>query len=289
MTSTSPYYSAGTVAFSFPGQTATINLGEVGFGGTFTAVDGGTCANVATFTTPAAGATSSTTLTAGTNNSVTCTITFGDGSVIFAVTVTTGYTSSTLTVPTIAGIFDEYTVPTANAQPYGITTGPDGALWFSESAGNKIARVTTGEAFSEFPITAGAGPGYIVIGPDGAFWFTELTGNKIGRMTLAGALTEFTIPTTLSIPVGITAGPDGALWFTENNTNKIGRLTTAGAFTEYAIPTSSTTPLGFTIGPDGAFWFSQPGTNQIGHLHLPRVTTSAPPQARCDTRPASSP
>ena len=41
----------------------------------------------------------------------------------------------------------------------------------------------------------------------------------------SGTITEFTIPTTSSIPEGITAGPDGNLWFTENGGNKIGRIT----------------------------------------------------------------
>jgi hypothetical protein len=35
---------------------------------------------------------------------------------------------------------DRTAIPTAGSQPYGITTGPDGALWFTESGGNNIAR-----------------------------------------------------------------------------------------------------------------------------------------------------
>jgi virginiamycin B lyase len=31
---------------------------------------------------------------------------------------------------------------TGSSTPYGMTRGPDGALWFAESAGNQIARVT---------------------------------------------------------------------------------------------------------------------------------------------------
>ena len=39
---------------------------------------------------------------------------------------------------TTAGKFKEFDVPTAQAQPSGLTIGPDGAIWFSEVAGNKI-------------------------------------------------------------------------------------------------------------------------------------------------------
>jgi len=48
---------------------------------------------------------------------------------------------------------------TANAEPFGITAGPDGALWFTELVGNRIGRITTGEAVSEFP--SGLPPGNI--------------------------------------------------------------------------------------------------------------------------------
>ena len=45
---------------------------------------------------------------------------------------------------TTAGAVTEYTVPTGGANPTGITAGPDGALWFTESNANKIGRITTG-------------------------------------------------------------------------------------------------------------------------------------------------
>jgi streptogramin lyase len=38
-------------------------------------------------------------------------------------------------------------------------------------------------------------------------------------------ITEYPIPTSASLPFGVTAGPDGALWFTEAEGNKIGRIT----------------------------------------------------------------
>lgn len=39
--------------------------------------------------------------------------------------------------------FTEYTIPNANRSPVGITTGPDGNLWFTEYSANKIGKVTT--------------------------------------------------------------------------------------------------------------------------------------------------
>jgi virginiamycin B lyase len=107
----------------------------------------------------------------------------------------------------------QYFVPTANNYPYGITAGPDGALWFTgdgTAAGyDKIGRITTAGVITEYPVpTVFSEPNYIAAGSDGALWFTE-TANQIGRITTAGAITEYPVPTTNSLPFGITAGPDG--------------------------------------------------------------------------------
>jgi virginiamycin B lyase len=155
----------------------------------------------------------------------------------------------------------EYPIPTANSNPSGITTGPDGALWFTEQGANKIGRITTAGAVAEYLIpTANSNPGGIITGPDSALWFTEGAG-KIGRITTAGTITEYPLPTSGGFsrpPVAITAGPDGALWFTESSLvegGAIGRITTTGAITEYPVG-SNETFYGITSGPDGALWFA---------------------------------
>src|SRR5579862_8306665 len=48
----------------------------------------------------------------------------------------------------------------AHASLYRITLGPDGNLWFTEYAGNRIGRITPSGVVTEFSdgISAGAGP-----------------------------------------------------------------------------------------------------------------------------------
>ena len=127
-----------------------------------------------------------------------------------------------------------FTVPSrpagGNAGPYGITSGPDGALWITEATAGRIARMTPAGAFTEYPLPSGSasGPGFITVGPDGALWFAEEIG-RIGRITASGAVTEFSAPDPASRPFGIAAGPDGAIWFTEQSGNRIGRLPLSGA------------------------------------------------------------
>jgi virginiamycin B lyase len=180
--------------------------------------------------------------------------------------------------------FKKFTATTKNAQPWGITTGPDGALWFTEFHAGQIGRITTEGAISEYPIpTAKSGPWGITTGPDGALWFTEGNTNKIGRITTAGTVTaEYVIPTTTSLPWEIVTGPDGALWFTELNppfciafacepppyNGYIERITTAGAITVFPLrnPIGGLGSPGITVGPDGALWFSESANDTVGSI-----------------------
>src|SRR5205085_1657910 len=131
----------------------------------------------------------------------------------------------------------EYPVPTPNSFPAMITAGPDGALWFTETQGNQIGRITSTGVVTEYPVpTPSSHPWGITAGPDGALWFTEYQGNQIGRITTAGIITEYIVvpgSPTQTYPQWITAGPDGALWFTLRI--GIGRITTAGIITRLYV------------------------------------------------------
>jgi len=89
---------------------------------------------------------------------------------------------------TTAGVVTEYSGPTRS--PYGITAGPDGALWFNEANSvppivPKLGRITTSGIIDVFPLPTASLHSYgITVGPDGALWFTNPNGNKIGRAVL---------------------------------------------------------------------------------------------------------
>src|SRR5690348_12669609 len=111
----------------------------------------------------------------------------------------------------------EYTTGLAqNAAPRDVTTGPDGAIWFTEDGNNAIGRIAPDGTITEFGgLTAGS-PHGITTGPDGDLWFTETGGSgAIGRMTPTGGLTEFTTGLLTGDPQDIVTGADGNLWFTE--------------------------------------------------------------------------
>ena len=186
-------------------------------------------------------------------------------------------------LPTVA--IAEFPVLTASASPLGITTGPDGNVWFTENQANQIGMINpTSHAVSEFPIpTAKSGPSGITAGPDGNLWFTEFAANQIGMINpTTHVVSQFAIPTAGSGPAAITAGPDGNLWFTEFNAGQIGEINpTTHVVTEYAIPTASSGPMGITAGPDGNLWFTESNGNNIGTINptLHTISEHAIPQS----------
>ena len=168
-----------------------------------------------------------------------------------------------------AVIITEYGGLTTSSGPHGITSGPDGALWFTEGAGNRIGRIDpTTHAVTEYELTPSSDPRIITSGPDGALWFTEYSGNRIGRIDpTTHAVTEYGGLTAGSLPYGITSGPDGALWFTEYLGDRIGRIDpTTHAVTEYGGLTAGSGPFGITSGPDGALWFTEITGYRIGRI-----------------------
>ena len=157
--------------------------------------------------------------------------------------------------------------------PQGITAGPDGAVWFANTDGSSIGRIS---ATGQFTFFTGGGyvsrPQDVITGPDGALWYTDYGQNAIGRMTTSGKLTLYTDSTYPYVydPGAITVGPDGALWFT--NGEWIGRITTAGNITLYTTP-GLTTGFGITAGPDGALWFTG-YADGVNATYFGRITTS---------------
>jgi streptogramin lyase len=183
-------------------------------------------------------------------------------------------------------VINEYPVPTSDSGDYSIATGSDGALWFTETAQNKIGRITTSGDVTEYSLPAGDTSNSITSGPDGALWFTDVDNSLIGRITTSGDITQYPLPTSNDLPNFITSGPDGALWFTDDRVDSIGRITTSGSITEYPIQISGSNPAGITSGPDGNLWFADCGANAIGS-----ITTSIIPATPTDlsaTSPTNS-
>src|SRR5262245_31930788 len=85
----------------------------------------------------------------------------------------------------------EFPIPTTDrceigstSGPVGITTGPDGNLWFTEVCASQIGRITPDGIVTEFPLPYRySSPQDITTGSDGNLWFNENNGRRIGRIT----------------------------------------------------------------------------------------------------------
>jgi len=199
---------------------------------------------------------------------------------------TTASLNNTIGRITTTGEHTEYPLPNAGflIVASGITSGPDGNVWFAEAGVQEIGSITTdGATITGYP-TPGFFPSGITTGPDGALWFTEGGASTgVARSTTGGEVTQFTVP---SLPANIVAGPDGAMWFTEGN--KIGRLTIDGKhLAEITVPTGGSLPDGITSGPDGNLWFTEQTGNKIGRVNL--VPTGSCGNGRGHTRPTEPP
>ena len=178
----------------------------------------------------------------------------------------------------------------ADHEPFDITAGPDGNLWFLEvdprpfpvNTSDLVGRITPAGAVTHSPdlATNNSNPLGIAAGPDGNVWFTEEVGQFISRLTptTPPALTTFNPPgmTVSAAPIGIVAGPDGNLWYTDARAGAdvIGRFTMppppgppAGQVTEFSVGGDSN-PDAITVGPDGNLWFTELSTNSIGRIQV---------------------
>ena len=166
-------------------------------------------------------------------------------------------------------VITETMLITPNSQPMGITVGPDASLWFTQSTGNKIGKITPAGIVTEYTLpSSNSGPTGIAAGPDGTLWFTENKGHRIGAITSTGIITEYiTGISPDSGPMGITAGPDGNLWFAEWDGNRIGKVAPDGGITEYSVGiTPNSGPVGIALGQDGNLWFTEYDGDRIGKI-----------------------
>jgi streptogramin lyase len=188
----------------------------------------------------------------------------------------------------------EFSVPAANPGLTGLAVGPDGNLWFKETAANRLGRLTPDGTLTELPLPPVSGFIFIgppsegiTSGPDGNLWVVQALNNSILRVTPGGAVTEFVLPTKVidgrpfaAGPLAITAGADGNLWFTESAVGQIGRITPDGSLREFALPVYpygiGAEPTGIAAGADGNLWFAETNASRIGRITTGGVITEFP-------------
>ncbi|HEY1975219.1 MAG TPA: hypothetical protein VGG89_01570 [Candidatus Baltobacteraceae bacterium] len=156
---------------------------------------------------------------------------------LYLTEVSTSGESSVARIATNGAILQRFALPvgsiSSSGTASGIASGDDGRLWIVESGINKIARMTTDGALTQYSIpTPHAGARNIALASDRRLWFTEFKADKIGSIGRNGKITEFALPTP-------NAGPDGIaslslaqcggslpryLWIIEDTSDAVAKL-----------------------------------------------------------------
>ena len=161
-----------------------------------------------------------------------------------------------------------------SGSPYGITSAPDGTLWFTENGTDAVCRQGLDERHRLDRVCPpcgldsrgdhrGARRQHLV----------RRIRDEHGGQDHAGRRDHDLCTERGSRPVRITTGSDGNLWVTESAGDRIARITTGGSITEFAVPTASGNPWGITAGPDGNLWFTEDGSGKIGRITTAGVIT----------------
>ncbi len=185
----------------------------------------------------------------------------------------------------------EYPIPTTASFPTAITMGSDGNLWFLESYGNKVGRISPNSVITEFLIPSAADvtpcggctmvsssfPSSLINGKNGNLWFFENSTDKIARISERGVITEFPIPSHLRLSGILSWGPDDNLWLVSSSGGSILRVTPQGRITSFSVPTTAAVNgilSSLTTGPDGNLWFAEANSyyNQTNPDMIGRIT-----------------
>jgi len=171
----------------------------------------------------------------------------------------------------------EYDVPTPRSRPHDPALAPDGSLWYTGQAANKLGRLDprNGE-FKEYPLkTPNSGPHGLVADKTGQIWFTAISAGYIGKLDpKTGDIKEYRPTDGAEIdPHTPVFDHDGILWFTNEETNYIGRLDpNSGKITLTKVPTPHAVPYGIVILPDNSPFFCEFGTNKLARLDPKTMT-----------------
>jgi streptogramin lyase len=180
-------------------------------------------------------------------------------------------------------------------RPAGLTTGPDGNVWFTDD--HAVGRLTPAGVVDRFAHDLVDGAEDLVVAGDGNLWFASTGSSRFGRITPTGTIRFFWHPSAasaedltvgstgevwylapdrdvlgllrndgsvrtfggsrLSDPQSLIPGEAGTLWFAAGPT-ALARAESSGAITVHHGQTNLSEPFAMANGPDGNVWFTAP-------------------------------
>ncbi|HEU5097507.1 MAG TPA: hypothetical protein VFU22_00575 [Roseiflexaceae bacterium] len=149
---------------------------------------------------------------------------------------------------------------------YGITTTPDGAVYYASLAGSHIARIDpeTGQAAPIDPPTAGQGARRVWSDSRGRVWVSEWNAGQLGMYDpAANAWREWKLPGERPQAYAVFVDDRDIVWLSDFGANALVRFDPASEqFESFALP-SSPASVRQIHGRPGEVWGAESGVDKI--------------------------
>jgi len=184
-------------------------------------------------------------------------------------------------------LINSYTAPAASTSLQGITTAPDGTIWFVETTARKLGHIVPCETgFCDVTDYGPPPPGVEITFPiqlavdrGGVVWFTDHGRGQFGsfnpstgewRVFGIGYCSESYNPDCpVGLPNAMSLDSNGMIWFSEHFAGRVAKYDpTIGSLTEYVVP-ATTIPYVWWMwpGPGNLVWFTAFGLGEIGYVN----------------------
>jgi streptogramin lyase len=179
-----------------------------------------------------------------------------------------------------------FDAPTASASLQGITTGPDGTIWFAEATAKRIGHVIPCQQLPCKVTDYGPPPGIdinfpiqLAVDRRGTVWFTDHGANQFGSFNAStgqwrvfgiGYCAETFNPDCLvGLPNAISLDSNGMIWFSEHFAGRVAKYDpSTGSLTEYYVPAATIAYVWWMRpGPRNLVWFTAFGLGRIGYVN----------------------
>ena len=183
-------------------------------------------------------------------------------------------------------VVNSYTAPAASASLQGITTAPDGTIWFAETTAKKLGHIIPCQTGSCNVTDYGPPPNVEITFPiqlavdrGGVVWFTDHGRGQFGSFNPStgewrafgiGYCSESYNPDCpVGLPNAMSLDSNGMIWFSEHFAGRVAKYDpTTGSLTEYFVP-ATTIPYVWWMwpGPGNLVWFTAFGLGDIGYVN----------------------
>src|SRR3972149_5126062 len=149
--------------------------------------------------------------------------------------------------------------------PYGITTTPNGDVWYASLAGDHIAKIDTvsGDALMVQPPRPGVGPRRIWSDSKGLLWVSFWTTGEVGRYDpLNKAWKVWSLPKSKRGCYAVFVDDKDKVWLTDFEANAILRFDPATEAFESFPSNKSRASVRQILGRPGELWGAESGTDR---------------------------